>query len=66
MRLIHPVTGLRPGQIIGDAETNGLDWGELMQYRTAGLMALGVEMVPASGGKSTSMELDAILGAGVA
>ena len=60
------MTGLTPGQILGDNKTNGLDWGELMQYRTAGLMALGVEMRRSNDKKAPSIELESILGAGIA
>ena len=66
VRLIHPVTGLTPGQILGDYQTNGLDLGELMQYRTAGLLALGIKMRSASGTKNRGMELSEILGTGIA
>lgn len=66
MRVIHPVTGLTPAQILGDNETDGLDIGPLMQYRTAGMMALGIDMKKSIGTKSKAAELASILGAGIA
>lgn len=66
MRVIHPVTGLKPGEIIGDNKTNGLDLAELMQYRTAGMLALGVDMKKTNPENNTKIELSQILGAGIA
>ena len=66
VRLIHPVSGLGPAQILGDARTDGLDMGELMQYRSAGIMALGVEMRATTKQQTISNEIELILGAGIA
>ena len=63
---MHPVTGLTPAQILGDAKTNGLDMGELMQYRSAGIMAMGLDMRATTSQQSLTLEIESILGAGIA
>jgi len=60
------VTGLSPAQILGDARTDGLDMGELMQYRSAGIIAMGMDMRATTTQESISHEIELILGSGVA
>jgi hypothetical protein len=57
---------MTPAQILGDAQTDGLDMGELMQYRSAGIMHIGIEMRATSSQKTMTAEIDQILGAGIA
>jgi hypothetical protein len=66
VRLIHPITGMTPAQILGDSQTDGLDMGELMQYRSAGIMHLGIDMRATTSRQSMTFEIDHILGEGIA
>jgi hypothetical protein len=60
------VTGLTPAQILGDSNTDGLDMGELMQYRSAGIMAMGLDMRATTSQQSLTLEIESILGSGIA
>jgi len=57
---------MSPAQILGDAQTDGLDMGELMQYRSAGIMAMGLDVRAITNEKTLSLEIENILGAGIA
>jgi len=57
---------MSPAQILGDARTDGLDMGELMQYRSAGIMAMGLDVRAITNEKTLSLEIENILGAGIA
>jgi len=57
---------MSPAQILGDAQTDGLDMGELMQYRSAGIMAMGLDVRAITNEKTLSTEIENILGNGIA
>ena len=57
---------MSPAQILGDAQTDGLDMGELMQYRSAGIIAMGLDVRAITNEKTLSLEIENILGAGIA
>ena len=57
---------MSPAQILGDARTDGLDMGELMQYRSAGIMAMGLDVRAITNKKTLSAEIENILGNGIA
>ena len=57
---------MSPAQILGDARTDGLDMGELMQYRSAGIMAMGLDVRAITNEKTLSLEIENILGNGIA
>jgi|DEB0MinimDraft_6_1074348.scaffolds.fasta_scaffold331336_1 hypothetical protein len=57
---------MSPAQILGDARTDGLDMGELMQYRSAGIMAMGLDVRAITNEKTLSAEIENILGNGIA
>jgi hypothetical protein len=57
---------MSPAQILGDAQTDGLDMGELMQYRSAGIMAMGLDVRAITNEKTLSAEIENILGNGIA
>ena len=57
---------MSPAQILGDAQNDGLDMGELMQYRSAGIMAMGLDVRAITNEKTLSAEIENILGNGIA